>query len=493
MSKTPVVIPVVLCGGAGTRLWPVSRQAHPKPFIKVGSESLLAQTVRRCAGLTDQGLLLVSNKAYEYLIQDEVVPVVAGGSITHVHQLLEPSGRNTAPAIALAALWAHDNNPDAVLLVLPADHLISPVEQFHKAAHTAIAAAQTGALVCFGIQPTTPETGFGYIQVGEAATGMAEQGVKTVQRFVEKPDAATALQYLTSGEYLWNGGMFAFTAQVVLDALTQYAPDVVAAARSVWTAATQHTKKPVHGVALSVTHFDADAFATLPDISIDYAVMEKASNVAVVPAQFAWSDIGSWTALAQQQTLDQHGNSVCAPDEQQVIQIKSTNTHVHATKRMVATLGVQDLLIIDTEDALLVADKSAHQEVKQVVAQLKARGSALTEYHPTVHRPWGTYTVLEDAKGYKIKRIEVKPGASLSLQMHHHRSEHWIVVSGTAEVTNGDQVLLVRKNESTYIPAGHRHRLQNPGRLNLVMIEVQSGDYLEEDDIVRFEDTYGRV
>jgi mannose-1-phosphate guanylyltransferase len=500
------ILPVILCGGAGTRLWPMSRQNFPKPFMKVGSESLIAQTVRRAKAVGGEQMLLVSNAAYQFLLQDECLPVLQADShVKQFHQLLEPVGRNTAPAIALAALWAQENAPDAVLLVLPADHLITPQSVFLDVVNTAVTTAKTGRLVCFGIQPTAPETGFGYIQVGSdlSVQGLEDGAAKSVRRFIEKPDAATALQYLTSGEYLWNGGMFAFTVDTFLAALTECAPDVLTAAHAVWAQAKHsaashpqvtvaNASAPAHA-SVSNTSFTKESFLTLPDISIDYAVMEKSSNVAAVPAAFAWSDIGSWSALAEQQTKDEVGNSEHVEGLGEVIQIASRNTHVATGNRTVATLGVDDLLIIDTADALLVAHKDKHQDVKKVVAHLKAKGSVLTEFHPTVHRPWGTYTVLEDASGYKIKRIEVKPGAALSLQMHHHRSEHWIVVSGTAKVTNGDNVFLVRKNESTYIPAGNKHRLENPGRVNLVMIEVQSGDYLEEDDIVRFEDTYGRA
>ncbi|WP_370262385.1 mannose-1-phosphate guanylyltransferase/mannose-6-phosphate isomerase [Limnobacter sp.] len=495
MSNSKRVIPVILCGGAGTRLWPLSRKNFPKPFLKVGSESLIAQTVRRAAalikGTAAQDILLVSNESYQFLLQDECLPVLQseGGGIA-LHQLLEPQGRNTAPAIALAAQWAQARYPNEnpVLLVLPADHLINPVDEFVRVAQQALAAAKAGWLCCFGIAPTAPETGFGYIQQGAPVNEL--QAVYAVQRFVEKPKLELAMEYLASGQYVWNGGMFAFGAQQLLAAMQQHQPDVAQQAEVVMQGSKAATNTKSKG---EVVTFNKDAFAQLPDISIDYAVMEKASNVAVVSAKFAWSDIGSWAALAEQCQPDAQGNTVQAEGQGELINIGSSNTHVRLGNRAVATLGVSNLLVIDTPDALLVADRSRHQEVKQVVDVLKAKGSELTNFHPTVHRPWGTYTVLEDSAGYKIKRIEVKPGAALSLQMHHHRSEHWIVVSGTARVTNGEEVFLVRKNESTYIPAGNKHRLENPGVMNLVMIEVQSGDYLEEDDIVRFDDVYGRA
>ncbi|MCQ8896795.1 mannose-1-phosphate guanylyltransferase/mannose-6-phosphate isomerase [Limnobacter humi] len=489
------IIPVVLCGGAGTRLWPVSRKNHPKPFLKVGGESLIAQTVRRAAavvqGDTTADVLLVSNESYQFLLQDECLPVLnAAAAGARLHQILEPAGRNTAPAIALAALWAQALHPKerVVLLVLPADHLISPVSTFVETAHKAVTSALKGNLTCFGIQPTAPETGFGYIQKGASLEGLP--GVHAVKRFVEKPKLDVAMEYLASGEYLWNGGMFALEVSSFLSALDSLAPDVRSSAQAVWAQAKSRADKASGG---QIVQFDASAFAQLPDISIDYAVMEKAANVAVVPAGFQWSDIGSWAALAEQAQADAAGNTQQLEGRGELISIESQGTHVRVGDRTVATLGVSNLLVIDTPDALLVADKSRHQDVKKVVDALKAKGSELVNLHPTVHRPWGTYTVLEDAAGYKIKRIEVKPGASLSLQMHHHRSEHWIVVTGTAEVTNGEAVFLVRKNESTYIPAGNKHRLVNPGRMPLVMIEVQSGDYLEEDDIVRFQDNYGRA
>jgi len=495
MSTGNRVIPVILCGGAGTRLWPLSRKNFPKPFLKVGAESLIAQTVRRAAAVAkatfSDDILLVSNESYQFLLQDECAPVLnSEGSNLALHQLLEPQARNTAAAIALAAHWAQARYPDEnpVLLVLPADHLINPVAEFVSVAQNAVAAARKGWLTCFGITPTAPETGFGYIQQGAPVDEL--NGAFVVQRFVEKPKLSLAMEYLASGQYVWNGGMFALRTGDLLHALGQNEPTVAEQAKVVWASAKE-TKTPQ--TAGSVFTFNKEQFVSLPDISIDYAVMEKASNVAVVAARFQWSDIGSWGAMAEQCKADEQGNTVQQEGTGHLISIGSSNTHVRLGSRAVATLGVDNLLIVDTPDALLVADKSCQQDVKKVVETLKAQGSELVNFHPTVHRPWGTYTVLEDSSGYKIKRIEVKPGASLSLQMHHHRSEHWIVVSGTAEVTNGDNVFLVRKNESTYIPAGNKHRLVNPGVMNLVMIEVQSGDYLEEDDIVRFDDVYGRA
>jgi len=495
MTITNRVIPVILCGGSGTRLWPLSRKNFPKPFLKVGVESLIAQTVRRAAAVVkaaaSDDILLVSNESYQFLLQDECTPVLKseGGNMA-LHQLLEPQGRNTAPAIALAAQWAQARYPDEnpVLLVLPADHLINPVVEFVRVAQQAVAAACKGWLTCFGITPTAPETGFGYIQQGAPVDEL--NGAFAVKRFVEKPKLELAVEYLASGRYVWNGGMFALRTGDLLQALEQNEPTVAIQAKAVWAGATENITPKSKG---SVFTFDTEEFAKLPDISVDYAVMEKASNVAVVAASFQWSDIGSWGALADQCLADAEGNTIQKEGTGQLISMGSTNTHVRLCDRAVAMLGVDNLLIVDTPDALLVADKSRHQDVKKVVEILKGQGSELVNVHPTAHRPWGTYTVLEDSNGYKIKRIEVKPGGKLSLQMHHHRSEHWIVVSGTAEVTNGENVFLVRKNESTYIPAGNRHRLVNPGVLNLVMIEVQSGDYLEEDDIVRFDDVYGRA
>jgi len=476
-----MLIPVILSGGAGTRLWPVSREAHPKPFMRLpDGRSLLQHTLERSAALAGvQRVLTVTNKDYYFQTRDEYTALKAGRALG-LDFLLEPAGRNTAPAIAAATLWAQQNvGDDAVLMVMPADHVIEDTAGFAAAVRTAETLAEAGHLVTFGIRPTRAETGYGYIEQGEPAEG-AGPAAFHVRRFVEKPDLETAREYVESGGFLWNAGMFCFRVAAMVDALEAHAPDVMEAARACWDA----TDTSLAPVAL-----DAETFARCPSISIDYAVMEKAQGVAVVACDFDWSDVGSWDAVSALAAADDTGNRVLG----ETLAVDSRNCYIHSDDRLVAALGVENLVIVDTPDALLVADRSRCQDVKQIVERLKGDGHEAYRFHRTVHRPWGTYTVLEEGERFKMKRIVVKPGAELSLQMHHHRSEHWIVVCGTAKVVNGDKEYLVRTNESTYVPAGNRHRLINPGVIDLVMIEVQSGDYLGEDDIVRFEDQYGRV
>ncbi|WP_151635780.1 mannose-1-phosphate guanylyltransferase/mannose-6-phosphate isomerase [Noviherbaspirillum aerium] len=468
-----MLIPIILSGGAGTRLWPVSREAHPKPFMRIGDgKSLLTQTHERALAVSNNTQpLIVTNRDYYFLSHDEL-----DSQEVKPHYLLEPSGRNTAPAIALAAMWAMQQKPDACMLVLPADHLIKDTPGFYTAVQHAENLAKDGFLVLFGIKPKAPETGFGYIEMGNKVSEHA----RVVQRFVEKPDAVTAARYLAEGNYVWNSGMFCFKASTILDAFATYNPALLETARNVWNS----TKAEGDKMELPAT------FTALENISIDYAVMEKAKNIAVIPGDFDWSDIGAWKAVAEAIPADESGNT---NNNCQTIVIDSRNTHIQTTDRLVAVIGLDNLLVIDTPDALLVADKARSQEVKEVVTRLKAAGHEAHKNHRTVSRPWGTYTVLQDAPGFKIKRIAVKPGASLSLQMHHHRSEHWVVVSGKAEVINGDNTVVLEANESTYIPAGNKHRLTNVGDTELALIEVQCGSYLGEDDIVRFEDIYGRA
>ena len=469
------LIPAILCGGAGSRLWPVSRELHPKPFIRLADgQSLLQKAFLRGAtlpGVTE--VLTVTNRELFFKTQDEFREVNKAQLATSF--ILEPFGRNTAAAIAAAALHAVEaHGDDALLLVLAADHLIADQEAFANAVAQAAALAQKGKLVTFGIQPDAPETGYGYIE----ADG------NQVLRFVEKPSLEKAREYVDSGRFLWNSGMFCFQAGTMLQAMQQHCPDILAA-----TQLCMAQSRRAEGKDLVELELDSTSFAQVPDNSIDYAVMEQSDQVAVVPCTIGWSDIGSWTALGDLSAADSDGNRI----DGEALLHDVSNCYIQSNKCVIGAVGVDNLIIVDTPDALLVADKSRAQDVKHLYQTLKTNGHDAHKHHLTVHRPWGTYTVLEEDPSFKIKRIEVKPGASLSLQMHHHRSEHWIVVSGMARVVNGDHELFVNTNESTYIPAGHKHRLENPGILNLVMIEVQSGQYLGEDDIVRFQDVYGRV
>jgi mannose-1-phosphate guanylyltransferase len=476
-----MLIPVILSGGVGARLWPVSRESFPKPFMKLADgDSLLCKTYRRALTVAEGGhILTVTNRDYYFMSRDELSLAGANAAGITGHFLLEPSGRNTAPAIALAALQAADAfGPETLLLVLAADHLIQDVAGFADSAGRAAELAREGYLVTFGIEPAAPETGFGYIEKG-AALG---SGFK-VARFVEKPSLEKAEAYLGSGNYLWNSGMFCFSAGVLLDELQRQAPEIHDAARACWQK-MREVMPPESGM----LEIPAAAFAAVPSISIDYAVMEKSPKVAVVAASFDWSDVGSWSAVSGLVEPDTDNNRA----EGEAVFVDSRNTYIKSEGRLIAALGLDNLLIIDTPDALLVAHADKAQDVKHVVTELKSQNHPTCSLRRTGVRPWGTYTVLEQESRYKIKRIEVWPGRSLSLQMHHHRSEHWVVVSGMAKVINGEQERFVGPNESTYIPAGCAHRLSNPGLVNLVLIEVQSGEYLEEDDIVRFQDDYGR-
>jgi len=470
-----MLIPVILCGGAGSRLWPVSRELHPKPFIRLADgQSLLQKAFLRGAALSDvKEILTVTNRELFFKTEDEFREVNSTKLATSF--ILEPFGRNTAAAIAAAALHiANVHGEDTHMLVLAADHLIADQIAFSDAVGRAIELAGRGNLVTFGINPDAPETGYGYIE---------SEGSK-VMRFIEKPSLEKACEYVASGNFLWNSGMFCFRAGDMLEAMAQHCPDILSATQS-----CVEKSRVVTGKGIIEMTLDPDSFAEVPDNSIDYSVMEQSKNVAVVPCSIGWSDIGSWTAIGDLSTPDTNGNRI----QGTALVHDVTNCYIQSNQRVVGAVGIDNLIIVDTPDALLVADKSRAQDVKHLYAALKAKGHEAHKHHLTVHRPWGTYTVLQEDPCFKIKRIEVKPGGCLSLQMHHHRSEHWIVVSGMARVVNGDNELFVGTNESTYIPAGHKHRLENPGMLNLVMIEVQSGEYLGEDDIVRFQDNYGRA
>ncbi len=478
-----MLVPVILSGGAGTRLWPVSREGQPKPFMLLpDGESLLAKTYRRAAELVPQGgeIVTVTNRDYYFQSKDHFF--AANLPRQQAHFILEPLGRNTAPAIVAAALVLRERHGnDVTLMVMPADHLIQGSAALVAAVEQAAELAADGYLVTFGIRPTAPETGFGYI---EAGTQLDPRGAARVERFVEKPDLQTAEHYLASGKFLWNSGMFCFTAGTLLRELEQHAPQLLALAAACVAASPAQELGAVLQQELSAEHF-----AAMPDVSIDYALMEHSAKVAVVPAAFDWSDIGSWGALSSLVEADAQDNRAAG----NAIFIDSRNTFVQSEGRLVAAVGVENLIVVDTADAILVAHADRAQDVRQVVKRLKDSNHDAYRLHRTVSRPWGTYTILEEGPRFKIKRLVVKPGAALSLQRHHHRSEHWVVVQGMARVVNGGEPRLVSANESTFIPAGHKHRLENPGVIDLVMIEVQSGEYLGEDDIVRFEDQYGRI
>jgi mannose-1-phosphate guanylyltransferase/mannose-6-phosphate isomerase len=476
------ITPVILCGGSGTRLWPLSRTGFPKQFLCLtGQESLFQQAALRLAKLGNSELevskpLIVTGEDHRFLAAEQLREIgIALGAA-----LLEPAGRNTAPALTLAALSACEGDEDPILVVTPADQTVTDTERFTHALHQAIGAAAHGSIVVLGIKPHTAETGYGYIQAAPASTDQASQAV---QRFVEKPDAATAQSYLDHGGYCWNAGMFVLKASVWLRALGQFRPDILAATQDAW--AQRSTDAPF-------VRPGKDAFLAIPAESVDYAVMERCPGSSIpihmVQMDAGWSDLGAWDAVWQVLPKDQHGNA----HQGDVLQTDSRNNLVHASSRLVSLVGVEGLVVIETADAVLVADKSRSQDVKHIVDALARSQRDERSLHRKVHRPWGWYDSVDEGERFKVKRIQVKPKASLSLQKHHHRAEHWIVVKGTAEITCGDQVMTLTENQSTYIPLGKVHRLANPGTIALEIIEVQSGSYLGEDDIVRFEDNYGR-
>lgn len=468
---TPIV-PVLLSGGSGTRLWPLSRETHPKQFQPlVGEKSLLQATWQRLEGLAGLAApIVVANEDHRFMVAEQLRRVGAVPAAI----VLEPVGRNTAPAIAVAALQARAQGEDPLLLVLPSDHVIADEAGFRAAVLAACEAAGQGALVTFGIVPTGPETGYGYIKAGSASGA-----VQPVQAFVEKPDKATAEGYVASGDYFWNSGMFLFRASAYLAELERHAPAMVAAARE----SLDKAKRDVDFLRL-----DREAFEACPADSIDYAVMEKTSQAAVLPIDLGWNDVGSWKALWEIADQDPDGNA----HHGDVLALDCRNTLAWGGRRLVTLLGLDDVIVVDTDDALLVAARDQVQQVKDIVARLKAEGRPQASIHRKVYRPWGSYDGIDSGERFQVKRIVVNPGAALSLQMHHHRAEHWIVVSGSARVTCDDKVFMLTENQSTYIPLGSKHRLENPGKVPTELIEVQSGSYLGEDDIVRFEDVYGR-
>jgi len=467
-----MLTPVLLSGGVGSRLWPVSRESHPKQFLPLAGElSMLQETLRRTSGLEEAPPLVVCNEEHRFMVAEQLRQVSLGTSA----MILEPQGRNTAPAVALAAIQALKTDPDALLLVLPADHLIQNVDAFADAVSKAVPLAQQGRLVTFGVVPTSPETGYGYIKCGAAL----DPDLYDLERFVEKPDAATAQAYVDSGNYLWNSGMFLLQAATYIEQLGTHAPQILSCCEQAMAEATTD---------LDFVRPGAQAFAACPGISIDYAVMEKTDAGAVVSLDCGWSDVGAWSALWEVAERDDDGN-VCKGD---VILDNCSDSYFRSDSRLVAATGVANLVVVETADAILVADRSKVQDVKRIVNRLKDLKRPEVSLHRRVYRPWGSYESLVVSERFQVKRIVVNPGQTLSLQMHHHRAEHWVVVSGTAEVTCEDKVFMLGEDESTYIPLGHKHRLANPGRIPLELIEVQSGAYLGEDDIVRYEDVYGR-
>jgi mannose-1-phosphate guanylyltransferase / mannose-6-phosphate isomerase len=476
------VRPVVLCGGSGTRLWPLSRAGFPKQFLVLsGSDSLFQQALLRINGLAavdiclDQALI-VTNEEHRFLVLDQLREIKQSSAAL----LLEPAGRNTAPALTLAALEASQNGQDPILVVSPADQTVTDTAAFTTALQQGIRAAADGAIVVLGVRPDHPETGYGYIQHDETVGG---RGGYQVARFVEKPDIETATAYLSSGNFLWNSGMFILRASTWLKALQHFRPDIADSTKLAWSGRT---------IDSPFVRPDKSLFTAVPADSIDYAVMEKcpgsAFPVYVVPLDAGWSDLGAWSAVWKVGARDAKGNVT----QGDTLLVDTSDTLVHASNRLVSTVGVSNLVIVETADAVLVADRSQSQNVKKIVAVLESQKREELGLHRKVHRPWGWYDSIDESERFKVKRIMVKPGASLSLQKHHHRAEHWIVVKGTAEVTCGNKVVLLTENQSTYIPLGEIHRLMNPGSIPLEIIEVQSGSYLGEDDILRFEDNYGR-
>ena len=476
-SPSSALVPVILCGGTGTRLWPLSRASYPKqywPLAGTGEDTLLQQTQQRLAGLPGLGApLLICNEDHRFIVAEQLRQI----GVEPQAILLEPVGRNTAPAVAVAALQATAHGEDPLLRVLAADHVIRDAATFRATVTAGMAAAEAGQLVTFGIVPTAPETGYGYIEAAQSLLGANEP--VPIARFVEKPDRATAEQFLATGRFTWNSGMFLFKASAILAELERLAPEVVSACRS----SLEHDSAD-----LDFLRLEREAFASCPSVALDVAVMERTDRGAVLPLEAGWSDVGSWSALWETADQDSDGNVLRG----RVISEGSSNCYLRSEHRLVVGLGVEDLVVVETDDVVLVAHRDRAQEVKAIVGLLEREGAPESKAHRKIYRPWGSYDGVTEGERWQVKRIVVNPGASLSLQMHHHRAEHWIVVQGTAVVEKDGGRELVGENQSTYIPLGCRHRLSNPGKIPVELIEVQSGPYLGEDDIVRFEDRYGR-
>lgn len=469
-----MLIPVILAGGSGSRLWPLSRKHYPKQLLKLfGERTMLQQTLIRLEGVPDLGdAIVVCNEEHRFMVAEQLHEI----GQTKAAILLEPLARNTAPALALAAVKAQTMADNPTLLVLAADHVIENIGLFHSAIAAAVQAADEEYLVTFGVEPTRPEIGYGYIKTNNGNN----QAFHPVELFAEKPDLATAESYLAQGGYYWNSGMFVFQAQVFLQELERYSPSVLRAAQGAYAKAR---------VDLDFIRIDREEFAAAPDISIDYALMENSEKVVCVPFGAGWSDVGCWQSFWELSEKDERGNTFIGDS----IDLDSKDTLVFSRDKLVATIGVNNLLVINTPDAILVADKGSAQQVKRVIAEIEKQNRTEHLQHREIFRPWGCYDSVDEGTRYQVKRIRVKPGAQLSMQMHYHRAEHWVVVKGTAKLEKDDETILLSENESTFIPVGTRHRLSNPGRIPLELIEVQSGPYLGEDDIERFEDDYGRV
>ncbi|MDA0717691.1 MAG: mannose-1-phosphate guanylyltransferase/mannose-6-phosphate isomerase [Cyanobacteria bacterium] len=476
-STSSAIVPVILCGGTGTRLWPLSRASYPKqywPLAGTGEDTLLQQTQQRLKGLPGLGApLLICNEDHRFIVAEQLRQI----GVEPQAILLEPIGRNTAPAVAVAALQAMAQGQDPLLLVLAADHVIRDAATFRATVVAGMAGAEAGQLVTFGIVPTAPETGYGYIEAAQSLLGANEP--VPIARFVEKPDRATAEQFLATGRFTWNSGMFLFKASAILAELERLAPEVVSACRS----SLEHDSAD-----LDFLRLEREAFASCPSVALDVAVMERTDRGAVLPLEAGWSDVGSWSALWETADQDSDGNVLRG----RVISEGSSNCYLRSEHRLVVGLGVEDLVVVETDDVVLVAHRDRAQEVKAIVGLLEREGAPESKAHRKIYRPWGSYDGVTEGERWQVKRIVVNPGASLSLQMHHHRAEHWIVVQGSALVEKDGRQEMVSENQSTYIPLGCRHRLSNPGKIPVEMIEVQSGPYLGEDDIVRFEDRYGR-